>query len=403
MSDFHSVALSQKAAEQAAAPIMSPVQADPNADHMVIVALAIIACLANASWTVTGFGAGIVFQIGWQIAYIVGIGSGEVKMGVLCSAAMQIFMASIQAWHLRKSANVRLVAYLAIPSCIFVIIGLEALFAIKGNLIKQLLGLLFMLLAGQRAFQLCRKRISGGKDDDICVIDENTPACTKVTAVSAGSASGLMAGMFGLPGPALMVFVSFNNIEYNVWRASNARVRGALIVTLISYAAARGELKGGDWQLYVTVIIAGLFGVVLGNQLAKCISQSIFPWLILMTLFYGALLMLTSGSSHEVQEIAALFVVGSVLLAIVIGLTLKLVRYCSRRRIQGGATELDEIAKSPAPTSAADDDGPTISMKLGSAGKNSPTGVAEDVVGEGEHEGHNTISHIDAGVVCTAV
>jgi hypothetical protein len=52
------------------ASLTTPASA-PHNGHTLI-ALAVIACIANASWTVTGFGAGIVFQIGWQIAYIIG-------------------------------------------------------------------------------------------------------------------------------------------------------------------------------------------------------------------------------------------------------------------------------------------------------------------------------------------
>lgn len=275
-------------------------------------------------------------------------------MGVLCSAVMQIFMSAIQGFTLREKSNTRLVCYLAIPSCVFVVIGLEALFAIHGEIVKRLLGVIFMILAAQRAVSLVRKTMSGSKEESILVIDAEIPFSTKVAAISAGGSSGLMAGMFGLPGPALMVFVSFFNIEYNVWRASNARVRGSLVLTLLAYAAIRGELNVGDWQMYVTVVAAGTLGVGLGTYLAKCISQSMFPVIILVTLFYGALLMLTSGTTHGAQEGVALFVAGTSGLAVLVCSATGISRLWHQRTVMG-PSKIIEATASPKPSSASED------------------------------------------------
>jgi uncharacterized membrane protein YfcA len=356
------IELNETAETQTAVLVNASLTTPASAPHNghTLIALAVIACIANASWTVTGFGAGIVFQIGWQIAYIIGVGTGEIKMGVLCSAVMQIFMSAIQGFLLRKNSNTRLVCYLAIPSCMFVVIGLEALFTIHGDLVKRFLGVIFMTLAAQRAVSLIRKAMSGSKEDLLLVIDADTPCSIKVAAMSAGGASGLMAGMFGLPGPALMVFVSFFNIEYTVWRASNARVRGCLILTLLSYAAIRGELKVGDWQMYVTVVVAGTFGVGLGTYLATCISQSMFPVIILVTLFYGALLMLTSGTTHGAQEGVALFVAGTSGLAVLVGFV-KFVSRLWHQRMVMGPSKMIEVVASPKPSFASEDDLETAS------------------------------------------
>jgi uncharacterized membrane protein YfcA len=314
----------------------------------ILVTLAIIALASNTAWTVTGFGAGIVFQIGWQLAHVFGVGSGEVKVGVLCSAVMQILMAVIQAIYLRKHSNGVIVFYLATFSCIFVVVGLEIMFVITGNILKQSLGVVFLCLALHRAYSLWN---SGGKERPVCIVDKDSPWTTKLAIASAGAGSGLMSGIFGLPSPALMILCMQYNIQYNTWRACNAATRLFLVVTLIGYAYARGEIAGGEWQLYLTVVVAGLGGVLLGNVLAKFVDQRIFPYVITSMLFFGSVLMLTSDTTPAVELVSALSVVGICALALVAGIIYKIVRVL--RRHYAGTTEvLETAAKTSTPKSS---------------------------------------------------
>jgi uncharacterized membrane protein YfcA len=374
-------------------PTLSPTgMPEDDADVLqinLLVALAVIALASNTAWTVTGFGAGIVFQIGWQLAHVFGIGNGSVKMGVLCSALMQTFMALIQTIYLRKHANSTIVWYLAPSSCIFVVIGLEIMFCIHSNLLKQSLGVIFLGLALQRAYSLWN---SGGKERDICIVTADSPRSTKLAIFCAGAGSGLMSGIFGLPSPALMVLCMKYNIEYNTWRACNANTRGFLVFTLIGYSAIRGELKGGEWQLYLTVIIAGLGGVLLGNVLAKSVDQRIFPYVITTMLFFGSVLMLTSDTTPIIELVSALSVVSLCLLAIVAAVLYKLTLVIQHRYAKGGfGADAQDVTK--------DSSTPKCSTPSGSPGPSPPGSPASFALAHADKELGSTPSWLLPSVV----
>jgi hypothetical protein len=131
------------------------------------------------------------------------------------------------------------------------------------------------------------------------------------------SFAGCMAGLTSVGGPPLMIFVSLHakEIKMDTWRGSNAVGRLLLNVARGVVFARNGSFDGylertaagGQWPVGLAMIVGGWVGLLGGNQAAYLFKDAAsLNRLMLVFLFFAAVLMEAAGFGDDVQRPASL-------------------------------------------------------------------------------------------------
>jgi uncharacterized membrane protein YfcA len=303
---------------------------------------------ANFSYAISGFGSSIIFQIGWQLYDLLGVldAGADFTDGIMNLTLIGVFISAVQSWHLRGRVNVALGVVLATTRAAGQIVGAWILVSLSASglqLIKQLLGVMFLLIAAHKCFTLGHCNVfpavhglwkdqpaqSGAHVQTRSVLSlESTNV--RVAVIAAGLASGFLAGLMGTGGPPIMVLLSYYPLPKEEYRATAA----AMIVVASSVGAVfMGSVSDRYFSLALvpqyTIMIAGaLAGLVAGNMSSRYVSQALFGDIILGLLVAGAALMTLSAGAGPGERLP-LFVPLAALCAILImfvGLCVKIAK-----------------------------------------------------------------------------
>lgn len=118
------------------------------------------------------------------------------------------------------------------------------------------------------------------------------------------SLAGLLSGLTGVAGPALMLFVSHHRAVLNrhTWRSTSAatvlimggvRLTVAAVAGTASSQARASDVDGALPQLFMCA--CALLGLAVGNALSKRLSAAAFHSFILFFLLSGSLLLASAG------------------------------------------------------------------------------------------------------------
>eukprot|EP00939_MAST-03C_sp_MAST-3C-sp1_P001888 g1888.t1 len=118
-----------------------------------IVGICVVTFVAQVSFSVSGFGSSILFQVGYHLLSLVNIVDGDLQSAVTLISVCNIFVGPYQAFRLRHyEKNWRLVAILMVPMIAFLCVGVEVLVRYDSPWLKRGMGLLFFLIACHRCW-----------------------------------------------------------------------------------------------------------------------------------------------------------------------------------------------------------------------------------------------------------
>lgn len=333
------------------------------------VSVGVTAFLAEALYGMTTFGTAITFQVGWAISYMLGVGDGEVAGAVVNLAVAELFMASVQAVHLRRHISWPLFCSCAPWYVSSVVLGSWLLLQIHNVWLKRALGFLLLLVALFRAGSMinCRRcgpgasRAHGERSPllRLSVVPEEpgdvslsslegalsspqeartTPplASFSVQAIIAMvfTVSGTLGGLYGVAGPPQMLFVLLyaEQLDRGVWRGTNAMLRAVYSAARFGFLANAGSISfdaHAPWAEWGLMIGTGFAGLMVGNVLAPHINEELFRLLILLFLLCGGLLLSSSGW-EEVQGEIVIGLLGLLGLVLLVLVGVSVYRRCCR-------------------------------------------------------------------------
>ena len=125
---------------------------------------------------------------------------------------------------------------------------------------------------------------------------------------AASGASGLLTGLCGVPGPPMMLLLTFGvSAEPLAWRATSASanlVAGALQLYL--FMCVHGQFAAVDALAYGGMVVGGLMGLALGNRLASRVDGPALQRAMALFLATGAASMVTTPLAPALQLAATL-------------------------------------------------------------------------------------------------
>ena len=132
-----------------------------------------------------------------------------------------------------------------------------------------------------------------------------------------GMISGLLRGLYGVAGIPIMFFALLTNINKDEFRASTAF---AMIlsesVSVIQLLIINNNLEIAQIWQYVTIIIGGFIGLIIGNKLSPYLNQQSFHVLIIYLIFCGAIILSTRGFIDDITDLIVsitLTIIGAIL------------------------------------------------------------------------------------------
>ena len=109
-----------------------------------------------------------------------------------------------------------------------------------------------------------------------------------------GVTSGLIRGLWGIAGVPIMFFALITNINFNEFRSSAAfAIILSEIVSIIQLYIIEDKMDiDNKWIEYISILVGGFIGVLVGNYLAKYhLSQEGFHWFIMYIMFTGGIVL----------------------------------------------------------------------------------------------------------------
>jgi uncharacterized membrane protein YfcA len=122
---------------------------------------------------------------------------------------------------------------------------------------------------------------------------------------TAGVVAGLLGGMFGTAGPALMVFVTYARLGKDETRGTFAIGYMAInlerCVMILAYPNDIDVFSPDMGAMSVSIIAGTLLGLYVGEKTVVYISESAFRRIVLCILSIGSALMMTTGANVGTQ------------------------------------------------------------------------------------------------------
>jgi uncharacterized membrane protein YfcA len=258
----------------------------------LVAAAFVISFAAEFAYGLTSFGPGIIFEVAWEICSLWGLGSGTITGSIMMLVIMEVAMGLVQSYHLFKTVNWSMVAYISIPMAPAIVAGSELLARFDNDWLKRSIGCVLLLMAIHQVVGDC---FSKRKAETEAV--EFKGWRVKAALVVTGACAGFMRGLFGIAGPPMMVFVTSFPVNQLEWRSSNAVMRVILNLVQGVYVGVvqRNLSLRKQWPVYVALLLGGLCGLITGNTHAHRIDRSTFRCCLLVFLFYGSCLMCVAG------------------------------------------------------------------------------------------------------------
>lgn len=243
---------------------------------MELIYLLIITFLAASLQSAIGFGFGLIAVP----IFIMLLDSAE----AIQIAMILIFSIScIDAFKLRGLASKPLLKSLSIGLIVGLPFGVVIFNHVDLNVLKALIALVIIVSSGQSFLRLIK-----GQMTVISITHDSHPLQTKLVA----SISGLMTTSLAMPGPAVMMYFVHKGFEKTLIRAT------ILTYFVIAYAigiALQVSFVGVSYDTWLTslsLIPAGILGVLVGHALAPKLNQKLFKLIVLIVLVLTAISML---------------------------------------------------------------------------------------------------------------
>lgn len=294
--------------------------------------MALTSFCAEGLYGATSFGTAITFNVGWQLCYMLGLADGTLSSLAINLTIMETMSSALQVVWLRRHVDPRLVAAVAIPSCITVAIGQQLMLQLDGVWLKKSLGTILFLMALQRIHANYRDPPPVDRPPPPGLDLHSLPMLRSICFWSL--ASGLMGGLTSITGPPMMIFMSLHQTEIHLptWRGSTAVVRLLFNLSRGAVLAKSGMLRPErTWPLDAALVIGGWLGLATGDSIACVFKDGAdLHWWMVSLLIYAAITMAVAGSGVTLQRRVS-FWAGCVALALAFTQTMRSQRRSSTR------------------------------------------------------------------------
>ena len=287
--------------------------------YLPLVAIALINGVGVLVWSISSFGNGIVFHLGWAICRFF-THDGDVCEGNLSVAVIHITLAAIvlmpsQLFILWTSVNWPLAFHLTISQQLGLYFGMYILFLIESVWLGRTLGLLFFLVALHLAITestTVSKVLLPPISSHTSIITEQSEEGHRYEVDTwerrglvwlTGLSSGLFSGLFATGGPPLMLFVAYQKIQSRECRATISfcdliNNSGRMIFLLFF------QTKINLWSVkygytFAVLSVSSVVSLLLGNELAKLINPCIFRRILIVLLSFGSVFIGVNGCTWQ--------------------------------------------------------------------------------------------------------
>lgn len=271
-----------------------------------LLSISAINFIAILVYSISSFGNGLIFHMGWQICSR--LSGGHVCNGLISTTNILVTLAALlvlplQLYILRAHVDWSLACHLSITQQIGVFIGMYVAFSIHSDWIARGLGVSMFLVAIQKMMSEIR----------LLKLNENEVATSRYQWKNSqnyalvwvvGLSSGLFGGLYAAGGPPLMYFVASINLDKNVCRGTVAFLylvenfaRIIYILFMVPDEKALGIPVSVLFISAAVLTITSLIGLLVGNLVSEQINQRCFRYLILVVLGLGSVLLTTTGCS----------------------------------------------------------------------------------------------------------
>lgn len=310
-------------------------------------------------FSLSSFGQGIAFMIGWQVCYAFSpvACDGTIDVAVVVLTFAGVFMLPYQFYALWRHVNWPLAWVLTSTQLIGVIVGSLVLFTINSPWIARILGMLLFLVSiekliieidcyyeenikcdaisdvgsvrtrGQsfeQSFYDIECEQSDAVGQETVTVQSKYVVDTKgrISLVCfIGFLSGVMNGLFGSGGPPLMWFVAYADMAKDECRGTIAFVFTVAQVfrVIVVFLQTEVPIYNADYAvLFVLLSITSVGTLYFGNKLAAKVNQQTFRRLIILLLVFGSL-MLTAFATNPGIKLGVALVGMFILMLISVG------------------------------------------------------------------------------------
>jgi len=283
----------------------------------------------------SGFGAGIIFQVLWSLVYVFGgvQGTGNIKAAnaILAWLTLALMLGLVfYEYCYYKTANFRkdIIVGFFPGDCLGIILGNFVLASVQSTTVRQTLGILFFILAVERIIHLFRASIP---TYEIVIKTEDSPLLfgpshlningnfesdqekgyvnwfltnkrTLIMSAITSIIAGILTGLFGIGGPPLMLLMSYLNLPKGEIRATSALINVLDSPLRIGAAIYFGIIHSGDWPLYIISTTAAMLGGVLGNFLHNKVKSFHIQFVLAALVLVAAGALLPAGSNSVLGQ-----------------------------------------------------------------------------------------------------
>ena len=287
-------------------------------------AIASTAFVAEALYGLTTFGGGITFNVSIHLQHLVGLSDGTIKSAILALALPEFCVSCVQCFFLWRACNLRLclLALVTMGSCLLLATHILMMMTAAELLwLSRALGLLLMAMVVK---SLLERRRTTAADSESAVPYGTVPDLRRDPralrlALACFMSAGLLGGLLGVPGPPLMLYVSWNRRRLcpRTWRATASVLRvcvsGGRLAYLIAVHALTIHSRSAVAS-HAVVVAAALGGLAVGNLGAGRLTEATQQSIILVLLVSGSVL-LASREIEPLEQVAVWGVLAMVIAA----------------------------------------------------------------------------------------
>eukprot|EP00998_Keelungia_sp_KM082_P005374 NODE_1702_length_1243_cov_61.008961_g1687_i0.p1 GENE.NODE_1702_length_1243_cov_61.008961_g1687_i0~~NODE_1702_length_1243_cov_61.008961_g1687_i0.p1 ORF type:complete len:352 (+),score=46.64 NODE_1702_length_1243_cov_61.008961_g1687_i0:129-1184(+) len=281
----------------------------------------------------TGFGPAIVFHVAWQLLVRIfpsltgheAGGDNEMVDAVMLLAVNAPFSIIPLYISSRKDIKWDLFWWLFIPKTTCFCLGTELLLATSPTTLKRGLGFVFFVFAiwllgkelsklgvGSWLRRLGYHTLARWFEivfPPSTVNTEGNGKILKAGAAACGAMSGLLNGMFGTPGPPLLIFFAlapgFNSSA--VRGTSTACHFFNLPIRLVYFFFVKKKFDATKLIPMLVVIVFGQIGLRIGDKMHSAVRETVVQWSMLALLFGACALMMDLAFEKTLPLFVALF------------------------------------------------------------------------------------------------
>jgi uncharacterized membrane protein YfcA len=265
----------------------------------VVLFIGFISYIAAILQGVVTFGDAIVIHLAWRVAVLVAptvmmstpYGTNHLVAVSLTLSVRALFVQPVFCWRSREYLNWPLLKVMLPIQLVMIVLGAIVLERFHntswlGPLLGVSLGVFAIGFGVVSARQLVKNRQMGivvHKSHHDFVITRSHQWWMAIASI----VSGVMSGIVGIGGPALMVAAVVNDMPQPVLRGAFPFCWAASFVVRDAWSLANGEYLFDAWMLFAAAGIGSIAGLLWGIEIGARLPHDIFIFSACWIMFFG--------------------------------------------------------------------------------------------------------------------